>query len=69
MKFTDQEIEIIQEMVGFTDTYITTKGVDTIETIVYDTTYIEGYYDYRAIANEGYQFAYWEVTTTYNKWY
>ena len=34
MKFTDQEIEIIQEMVGFTDTYITTKGVDTIETIL-----------------------------------
>ena len=55
------------------DTLITydTVGdvVDTIETIVYDTTYIEGYYDYRAIANEGYQFAYWEVTTTYNKWY
>lgn len=56
-----------------TDTLITydTVGdvVDTTETIVYDTTYIEGYYDYRAIANEGYLFAYWEVTTTYNKWY
>lgn len=55
------------------DTLITydTVGdvVDTTETIVYDTTYIEGYYDYRAIANEGYRFAYWEVTTTYNKWY
>jgi len=34
MKFTDQEIEIIQDMVGFPDTYITTKGVDTIETIL-----------------------------------
>lgn len=55
------------------DTLITydTVGdvVDTTETIIYDTTYIEGYYDYRAIANEGYLFAYWEVTTTYNKWY
>lgn len=34
MKFTDQEIEIIQEMVGFHDTYITTEGVDTIESII-----------------------------------
>lgn len=34
MKFTDTEMEIIQEMVGFPDTYITTKGEDTIETIL-----------------------------------
>ena len=34
MKFTDTEMEIIQEMAGFPDTYITTKGEDTIETIL-----------------------------------
>ena len=34
MKFTDTEMEIIQEMVGFPDTYITTKEADTIETIL-----------------------------------
>ena len=34
MKFTDTEMEIIQETVGFHDTYITTKEADTIETIL-----------------------------------
>lgn len=34
MKFTDTEIEIIQEMAGFYDTYITTKVDDTIESII-----------------------------------
>lgn len=34
MKFTDTEMEIIQEMAGFPDTYITTKVDDTIETIL-----------------------------------
>lgn len=43
--------------------------IDTIETITYDTTYIPGYNDLRAVANEGYTFDRWEVITTYNIWY
>lgn len=34
-----------------------------------DTTWIDGYYDYRAIAYNGYQFDRWEIITTYNVWY
>lgn len=55
------------------DTLITydTVGdvVDTIATIIYDTSYFDGYYVFRAIAYTGYTFDRWEVITTYTKWY
>ena len=35
MKFTEKEIEMLQEMVDFPDAYhLTLKGVDTIESIL-----------------------------------
>lgn len=34
-----------------------------------DTVYLEGFYDFRAVANPGYEFDHWEVTTVFTKYY
>lgn len=46
----------------------TVTFVDTTYTTIYDTVWMEGYYDYRAFAYDGYLFNRWEIITVYNKY-
>ena len=74
-----QAISYIDEIpVIWNDTVISydTVGdvIDTVITVLSDTTYeydtlfMQGFYDYRAIANPGFIFNRWEVITQYTQW-